>query len=313
VAAPTFSAVIAAYNAGSTVQSAMRSVIAQTDPNWEMIVVDDGSTDDTCERVRELEDGERIRCLTQSNQGPGAARNLGIAQASGKYVSFLDSDDLWMPTYLEQMGAGLESHPQAGLAYTDAWSLDDGSRQIHRATAMSTSKPPEDPLTDHEQLLLRLVADNFILTSATVRRDVLGEVGSFDPSLAAAEDYELWLRIVRAGHDVVRPPGLLAIQRDRPDSLSKSEMKMTSSLVEVMRRVEEDESLSEAVRSLAAKRKRNLDRRLSAITGTNKLFAGAYRLRNMAARGKWMVLGSRPTFDTPPDEVASAYPDLTKI
>jgi hypothetical protein len=178
---------------------------------------------------------------------------------------------------------------------------------------MSTSKPPEDPLPDHDQLLLRLVADNFILTSATVRRDVLAEVGSFDPSLAAAEDYELWLRIVRAGYDVVRPPGLLAIQRDRPDSLSKSELKMTESLVDVMGRVESDEKLPEEVRALAGKRKRNLERRLAAITGTNKLFAGAYRLRSIAARGKWMVLGSRPTFDKPPEEVASAYPDLTKI
>lgn len=313
MAAPTFSAVIAAYNAAATVQSAMRSVMSQTESSWEMIVVDDGSTDDTCDRVRELQDGERIKCITQSNQGPGAARNLAIAQATGNYVSFLDSDDLWMPTYLERMGAGLDSQPHAGLAYTDAWSLDDDSRRINRHTAMSTSKPPEDPLPDHEQLVLRLVADNFILTSATVRRDVLVEVGSFDPSLAAAEDYELWLRIVRAGYGVVRPPGLLAIQRDRPDSLSKHELKMTTSLIEVMRRVESDDSLSEAARGLARKRKRGLERRLAAVTGTNRVFAGAYRLRNLAARGKRMVVGSRPTFEAPPDEVASAYPDLTKV
>lgn len=310
--APTFSAVIPAYNASSMVQSAIGSVVAQTREDWELLVVDDGSQDDTFERASAIGD-ERITCLRQENQGPGPARNLGIERARGRYVSFLDSDDLWMPTYLEAMGDSLERTPAAGLAYTDAWSLDDVTRRIHRATAMSTSSPPMEPLPDHERLLLRLVSGNFILTSATVRRSVLDEVGAFDPTFRNAQDYDLWLRIVRAGHDVVRPPGLLAIQRERADSWSKQEESTTRSLIRVMEGVVDDERLSEEVRDLARRRQRWLERHLAAITGTNRVYASAYRMRKLAGRGKRLVLRSRETYKTTPEEVARAYPDLSKV
>jgi glycosyltransferase involved in cell wall biosynthesis len=310
--APTFSAVIPAYNAGSMVQSAIRSVIAQTREDWELFVIDDGSQDDTFDRASEIGD-ERITCLRQENQGPGPARNLGIERAGGKYVSFLDSDDLWMPTYLESMGEALERAPEAGLAYTDAWSLDDETRRIHRATAMSWGRPPVEPPSDHEQLLLRLVSDNFILTSATVRRAVIEEVGAVDPTLPRVQDYELWLRIVRAGHDVVRPPGLLAIQRERADSISKREDLTTSCLVRVMEGVASDERLSDEVRGLARRRQRRLERYLAAITGTNQIYAAAHRMRKLAGRGKRLVLGPPPTYKIPPEEVSRAYPDLSKV
>jgi glycosyltransferase involved in cell wall biosynthesis len=310
---PTFSAVIPAYNAGSMVQSAIRSVVAQTREDWELLVVDDGSQDDTFERARELADDGRITCLRQENQGQGAARNLGIQHARGTYVSFLDSDDLWMPTYLESMGDALERVPEAGLAYTDAWSLDDETRRIHRATAMSGSRPPVEAPSDHEQLLLRLVANNFILSSATVRREVLQEVGDFDPTFRAAQDYELWLRIVRAGHDVVRARGLLAIQRERADSWSKREELTTRCLIRAMEGVIRDGRLSDDVRGLAQRRQRRLERYLAAITGTNRLYAGAYRMRKLAGRGRRLVVRSRATYKTPPEEVSRAYPDLSKV
>ena len=304
---------IPAYNAASTVQSAIRSVLGQTREDWELFVVDDGSRDETFERASELADDGRITCLRQENQGPGVARDLGIQHARGKYVSFLDSDDLWMPTYLESMGDALERTPEAGLAYTDAWSLDDETRRIHRATAMSTSRPPLEPLPDHEQLLLRLVADNFILTSATVRRAVLEEVGDFDATFPCAQDYELWLRIVRAGYDVVRPPGLLAIQRERADSWSKREELTARCLVRIMEGVARDERLSEEVHSLARSRQRRLERQVAAMAGTNRIYAGVHRMRKLAGRVKRLVLGSRPSYKSPPEEVSRAYPDLSKV
>ena len=313
LSAPTFSAVIAAYNAASTVQSAIRSVVAQTRTDWELIVVDDGSTDATMDRCLELAGDDRVRCLQQENQGPAAARNLGIASARGSYISFLDSDDLWMPRYLEAMGGALDAEPSAGLAFTDAYSLDDVSRKIYKATAMSGADPPIHPPRDHEVLLRRLVRKNFILTSATVRATALQKVGSFDPTLHTNEDYELWLRIVRDGFGVVRPPGLLAIHRARHDSLSTDLWSMTVTLIDVLSRVLADERLSDEVHAIARRQIRQLERTRAAMSDGHPVLSSAYRLRQIAGTLRRRVRGPRPTYESPPAEVANAFPDLGSV
>src|SRR4051812_28108863 len=105
---PTFSVAIPAYNAAATIAPALRSVLAQTRGDFEAIVVDDGSTDATAEAVGPfLEDG-RITLVQQENRGLSGARNTALASARGRYVSLLDSDDLWLPHYLERMGEALD-------------------------------------------------------------------------------------------------------------------------------------------------------------------------------------------------------------
>ena len=109
-----FSVIMPAYNRAAFIGAALHSVVAQTLGDWECIVVDDGSTDGTCAVVREMAAKEpRIRLIEQANAGPGAARNKGAAAATGKYLAFLDSDDLWMPWALETYREALE---KAGCA-----------------------------------------------------------------------------------------------------------------------------------------------------------------------------------------------------
>src|ERR1017187_6172907 len=106
MAAPRFSVVIAAFEAERTVASAVNSALAQTRTDLEVIVVDDGSSDRTAAVVGQITD-HRVQLLRQANAGPSAARNVGISATRGDYVAFLDSDDLWLPRYLELMGAAL--------------------------------------------------------------------------------------------------------------------------------------------------------------------------------------------------------------
>jgi len=140
-----FSIAMPAYNTGKTIDAAIESVLRQTRGDFELIVVDDGSTDDTVARVERYLGDARISLVRQSNAGPSAARNTAIAQAVGEYVSFLDSDDLWLPRYLEVMGATLEANPRAAAAFTDAWVLNDEIKRIARSTVMAPWQPPTIP------------------------------------------------------------------------------------------------------------------------------------------------------------------------
>src|SRR5262245_44942919 len=114
-----------AYNTEQTIEAAIVSVLSQARSDFELIVADDGSSDDTPARIeRFLEDG-RVRLIRGDHRGPSGARNAAIAEALGEYICFLDSDDLWLPSYLEVMSAMLSGAPRAAVAFTDAWVLFD--------------------------------------------------------------------------------------------------------------------------------------------------------------------------------------------
>src|SRR6201994_3251093 len=123
------SVVIPAFNAATTIRAAVRSTLSQTMPVLEVIVVDDGSTDATAEVVAAMED-PRVRLVSRANGGPSAARNAGIAAARGEWVAFLDSDDLWLPRYVETATAALSGAPNPGFAYTDAYVFHAGRGQV---------------------------------------------------------------------------------------------------------------------------------------------------------------------------------------
>ena len=133
---PRFTVVMPAYNAAGTIESAVGSVLRQTIKEFELIIVDDGSTDDTLARLERFAGDPRVHVVSQPNRGPGAARNTAIGLARGAIVSMLDSDDLWLPTYLAAMDEALRTEVDSGFAYTDAWVLGDAGR-IAARTAMS--------------------------------------------------------------------------------------------------------------------------------------------------------------------------------
>ena len=309
---PTFSVVMPAFNTAATIGSSIQSVLAQTRPDFEVIVVDDGSTDDTAGVVDGLKADERIQLIRQDNQGAAAARNVALMAARGEYVAFLDSDDLWLPTYLEAMAATLAEGADAGFSYTDAWTLDPATGRIGTATAMAWQQPPAEPPPTAELLLLALLDRNFIYTAVTVRRTVFDRVGLFDESLRAAIDYDMWLRIAAHGYTAVRPRGLLAVyRRGRVGSISRNRANVYASLSRVYERVANELPVSEHARNAAQRRLITVSAELAALEGTPGLDrAWRVGVRPRVVRARNALLRRDRWRDVPPSEVAEAFPEL---
>jgi len=303
------SVIVAACNASRTIGATISSVLSQTRQDFEIVVIDDGSTDDTGSLVARWTADPRVRLHRQENAGPAAARNAGIALARGDYLSMLDSDDLWLPNYLERMVGALQESSMAGFAYTDAWALEEKSGKIRRATAMSRQHPPERTLPG-AAFLDALVQRNFIFNSVTVRREVLERVGGYDPEIPQAEDYELWLRSCAAGYTGLRVPGPLAIYRVHDGSLSQDELGLLTGLCDAYRAVIDRHPAPESVKAMADKRLHTVERRLEALQGKSTPALIYLRTRHILAAStrKWRL--RRRLLATPPPEVAKAFPEL---
>ena len=302
-----FSVVIAAYEAAGTVGDAVASVLRQSRDDFEVIVIDDGSRDGTAAAATRAGD-PRVRVHSQSNAGPSAARNRGIELARGELVSMLDSDDLWLPGYLAAMDAALEQNPLAGLAYTDAYALYVPSGRFRRLTTASMLGPAPSSTLTREQFIEELLRRNFVFNSVTVRRSVLMDVGGYEPTISHGEDYELWLRIVSAGYEAVRAPGQLAVWRDRPDSLSGDDDRMTAGLRQVYETVIREHNLSPRARDIAEARLRELR---SARERQGRARARAVALpRRVVGDATRPLRVRRQLLSSPPAEVAAAFPGL---
>jgi len=248
-----FSVVIPAYNASRTIASSIRSVFQQVEQDFEVIVVDDGSTDDTAERARSVAD-HRVQVIRQPHAGASAARNAGIVAAKGVYVSMLDADDLWLPWYLTVMGESLDREPEAGFAYTDAWLLEDETKRVRRTSVMFYENPPDPPPRDAHALLIRLLERNFIYGSVTVRRSVFDQVGGYDESLVIGEDWEQWLRMVANGVRPVRAAGQAAIYRTHRTQLTSNMARIVEDHVKIYSRFVDDPRVEPDVRDVAGRR-----------------------------------------------------------
>ena len=183
------SVIIPTYNRATLVAEAVESILAQTYDELEVIVVDDGSTDETPSVLEEyVRRDDRVRSIRQNNRGVAAARNAGLAHAKGTLMSFCDSDDLWLPNKLERQVAYLQQHPDAGLVFSDVMSVQGDQTETPSYFA---ERPPYAGL-----VFPALLERNFIPTSSVVvRKRCLDAVGGFDGSLAPSEDYDLWLRV----------------------------------------------------------------------------------------------------------------------
>jgi glycosyltransferase involved in cell wall biosynthesis len=205
MAQPLFSVIMPAYRAPRTIRPAVASVLAQTLSDLELIVVDDGSGDETPDVVREIAaTDDRVRLIGQENAGTAAARNTGIRASAGANVSFLDNDDVWLPGYLESVRSGLADHPEAGLAYADSWAFDDRTKYVHRITTLQDN-PPVESVAPAPELLRALIRINFITASSvTLTREAIDRVGPFEVDLSGSDDWDMWLRIAAAGFAGVR-------------------------------------------------------------------------------------------------------------
>jgi len=228
------SIIMPAYNAGRYVAESIRSVLAQTHADWELLVVDDGSTDDTARIVGGLVAADaRVKYVRRENGGQGAARNTGLRAARGGVIAFLDADDLWLPEKLEaQLAVMCETG--ADLVYCDGFIFsEDGGPERGDFFAVVPGR------VEGPEMLRLLYAYNRIATlSVILRRGALERVGPFDESrhIQNCEDYDLWLRVARAGFSFYGMPEKLMRYRRHAASTTYRQSRMLRPMVEVAKK-----------------------------------------------------------------------------
>ena len=193
---PLVSVIIPAYNARPYVMDAIRSVRAQGHAPLEILLIDDGSSDGTAELV--AAEAPEVRIIRQSNGGVAAARNRGLREASGEFITFLDADDGWFPGKLHAQIAYLQAHPSVGVVF-HRWLVwrPDAEGVYHWPSPPSSPMPEQPELSGW--LYLPLLLDCVIHTSTVmIRRSLVDEIGLFDTTLTIGEDYDYWLRASQA-------------------------------------------------------------------------------------------------------------------
>lgn len=232
------SVVIPAYNAARFLPEAIASVRAQTRPVAEIIVVDDGSADNTQQVIESL--GEGITYLRQSNAGVSATRNRGMALAQGEYIAFLDADDRWLPNKIEKQLAIFHAHPDVALVATDR--SDVGPQDQLLLASLFERQSILDEFTrlagnPIPQGFRRIVEVNFLPTSSVVvRKAALDEVGGFATDIRYGEDMELWARIA-AKYQIVCLPEVLVHYRLHDTNATQATERLLSDMVRVMERI----------------------------------------------------------------------------
>jgi glycosyltransferase involved in cell wall biosynthesis len=224
IAVPKVSIVIPAYNAMTYLPATLASVFQQTFSDFEVLLVNDGSTDSIQTWVAQTVHDPRVKLISQVNQGLSAARNTGITHSRSEYIAFLDADDLWHPTKLEQQVPWLDAHPDVGLIYNWTALID------------STGTPTGRVLGSEIQgnVLPEMLQRNIIdCPSVIVRRQCFDRVGLFDCVLRSVEDWDMWIRIAAVYPFAVTPLPLV-YYRQHPSNMSKNWRVMEQSFQQVI-------------------------------------------------------------------------------
>lgn len=189
---PYFSVIIPLYNKASYVDKTIRSILGQTFTDYELIIIDNGSTDGSSEIVAAFSDSRMTVYRLEENVGVSNARNKGVSLSTAPYITFLDADDWWEPTFLEEMTGLIERHPDAGIYGTSYWIIKNGRKRLAPIGV-------EEGFTEGEINYCRVYAKTLCmpLTSITVviPRTVFNETSGFNPQLKLGEDFDLWIRI----------------------------------------------------------------------------------------------------------------------
>lgn len=186
-----YSVVIPLYNKAEYISRTLKSVLAQSFQNFEVIVVDDGSRDDSLKIARQT-DPDKIRVIAQENQGTAVARNTGIEHASGEYIAFLDADDEWKSNYLETIDTLTEKYPQSDVFVT-AYRVVMGKNKYNYSSRLT----PDEGCLESYWMTFQYPYD-FVWTSATViRKSTVLKAGCFKPGERIGQDLDLWARVAR--------------------------------------------------------------------------------------------------------------------
>lgn len=199
---PIVSVIIPTYNYGHFIEGTINSVLSQTFTGFEVIVVDDGSTDNTGEIVKQF--GDKVRYIWQENGGPNKARNTGIRAARGQHIGFLDADDRWLPEKLELQLHLIQRDPKIGLVYSRVYKFDE--------SGVIFGHYPLGPCCRGKVMRQLYMRQVIAMSSTLVRREVFDHVGLFNKNVTGPDDWDMWLRIAaRYEFDFVSQP--LALYR----------------------------------------------------------------------------------------------------
>jgi glycosyltransferase involved in cell wall biosynthesis len=275
---PLVSVVIPTYNRASLIPAAIESVLGQTYKNIELIIVDDGSTDNTQEVLSGY--GDRVRVVLQENRGPAIARNRGIAVAKGDIIAFLDSDDQWLPTKLERQVESLRvAGPEVTCSLCNCTVYYANGKQTSTFAIADMIPDCETGiwLNPVEVLLNRFVMFN---QAVAIRREVLERVGYFDETLRFGEDYDLPFRLAMEGPWTILRDELVAYHEASPGSWAKAalreELNLRRDLVRIRERMYELIARDSKLVNLRPKAERELAREKRelaiAVLGHKKIF-----------------------------------------
>ena len=296
-ASPRVSVVLPAYNRADTIGAAVASILRQTWTDFELLVVDDGSTDGTIEAVKAIDD-PRIRTLaTPRNMGPSGARNVGIREARAEWIAFQDSDDEWLPEKLARQMARLDEPGAPWIAAYCGMAIV-GSVHLERRQRTRLRYIPAPELTEVEgDILPSLLRASLVSTQMLVaRRAELEAIGGFDEALPALVDWDLVLRLAARGHFAfVDEP--LVLQRFSENSITRDMARRTVARAQIIAKHEalmarEPRILAQQYRTLAGEY-----RQLGRLAEAGKALAAARRVRPQAPdlwlRSGYLELASR--------------------
>lgn len=221
------SVVIPAYNSEKTIPETIESVLKQTFTDFEIIVINDGSKDATLDVVNQIKDA-RIKIFSYPNAGPVVSRNRGLEIATGKYIAFMDHDDIWTPDKLESQLNALKNNPEAAVAYSWINYIDESSQFLRSGLRVSVNG----------YVLPQLLLTNFLETSSNplILTEALRKLGNFDESVEPSDDWDMYLRLAADYHFVCVPAPQI-LYRISSTSMSNNINKMQDSGLKVINKV----------------------------------------------------------------------------
>ena len=227
MASPLVSIITPAFNSAPFIAETIAAALAQTCADFELIVIDDESTDDTIDVVHRTANGDpRVIVMVNAHGGPAAARNAGIDAARGRFIALLDSDDVWMPAYLESQLSMLGRFRD--LAIVTANAINRGG--VLDGRPLWTRTAGWRRLTLHDVI----TQDDAVCIMSLFRREVADRLGGFDVHFNGNEDYEFWIRAANAGFGIVQHYRPMGFYRRRPDSVSSNEQRTLNGMLRVL-------------------------------------------------------------------------------
>lgn len=223
---PLISVVIPVYNGEETIKQTLESVLEQTEEDFEIIIIDDGSQDSSLEKISSIQDA-RLKVFKYPNAGVSISRNRGIAHASGEFIAFLDHDDLWTPNKLESQLKALQENPQAGVAYSWTDYIDESGQFLRSGNRIAVTGDV------YGKLLVRNFLENG--SNPLIRRQALIELGGFERTLSPADDWEMYLRLASRYH-FVAVPSTQILYRVSANSMSCNVSKLEAASLQVIER-----------------------------------------------------------------------------